>query len=45
MDGINKEHGGRSLYYADAHAAQRSNEAAPMRIAFTHIPDLQIENE
>ncbi|CAA6690305.1 MULTISPECIES: DNA polymerase [unclassified Lentimonas] len=45
MDKITKEHGGRSLYYADAHQAQRSSEAAPMRISFTHIPDLELENE
>lgn len=44
MDTINKEHGGRSLYYADAHQAQRSTEAAPMRISFNHIPDLELEN-
>ena len=43
MDQINKEHGGRSLYYADAHQAQRSSEAAPMRISFKHIPDLELE--
>jgi DNA polymerase-4 len=44
MDAINKKHGGRSLYYADADEAQRSKEAAPMRIAFTHIPDLELED-
>ena len=43
MDKINKAHGGRSLYYADAHQAQRCSEAAPMRIAFNHIPDLELE--
>jgi DNA polymerase-4 len=43
MDQINKAHGGRSLYYADAHQAQRCSEAAPMRIAFNHIPDLEFE--
>lgn len=45
MDAINKQHGGRSLYYADALEAQRSTEAAPMRISFNHIPDLELENE
>ncbi len=45
MDQINKQLGGRSLYYADAMEAQQSNEAAPMRIAFTHIPDLELEND
>jgi DNA polymerase-4 len=44
MDAINKQHGGRSLYYADALEAQRSSEAAPMRISFTHIPDLELED-
>ena len=44
MDAINKQHGGRSLYYADADEAQRSKEAAPMRISFTHIPDLELED-
>jgi DNA polymerase-4 len=43
MDAINKQHGGRSLYYADAFEAQRSSEAAPMRISFNHIPDLELE--
>ena len=45
MDAINQQHGGRSLYYADAHQAQRCSEAAPMRISFSHIPDLEIERE
>ena len=45
MDTINKAHGGRSLYYADALEAQRSTEAAPMRISFNHIPDLEVEGE
>lgn len=45
MDGINKRHGSRAIYYADAHQAQRCAEAAPMRIAFTHIPDLELEGE
>ena len=43
MDQINQAHGGRSLYYAEAHQAQRSSEAAPMRIAFTHIPEPSLE--
>jgi DNA polymerase-4 len=45
MDGINQQHGNRALYYADAMAAQRCPEAAPMRIAFTHIPDLELEGD
>lgn len=45
MDAVNKRYGGRTLYYADAMEAQRSKEAAPMRIAFTHIPDLELERD
>ena len=45
MDSINKKHGNRMLYYADAMEAQRSKGAAPMRIAFTHIPDLELEDD
>ena len=43
MDTINKHYGGRTLYYAPAFEAQRCPEAAPMRISFTHIPDLALE--
>jgi DNA polymerase-4 len=43
MDAVNKRFGGRTLYYADAMEAQKSSEAAPMRIAFNHIPDLDLE--
>lgn len=45
MDAINKVHGGRSLYYANSMAAQKNYAAAPMRIAFTHIPDLELEDD
>ena len=45
MDAVNKRFGGRTLYYADAMEAQRSSEAAPMRIAFNHIPDLELERD
>jgi len=45
MDAVNKQFGGRTLYYADAMEAQRSSEAAPMRIAFNHIPDLELERD
>ena len=45
MDTVNKRFGGRTLYYADAMEAQRSSEAAPMRIAFNHIPDLELERD
>jgi DNA polymerase-4 len=45
MDAVNKRYGGRTLYYADAMEAQKSTEAAPMRIAFNHIPDLGLERD
>ena len=45
MDAVNKRFGGRTLYYADAMEAQRSREAAPMRIAFNHIPELELERD
>jgi len=45
MDGINKAHGGRTLYYANSMEAQKDADAAPMRIAFTHIPDLELEDD
>ncbi|MFT5836905.1 MAG: DNA polymerase-4 [Candidatus Azotimanducaceae bacterium] len=45
MDAVNKRFGGRTLYYADAMEAQKSSEAAPMRIAFNHIPDLDLERD
>lgn len=45
MDGINKTYGGRALYYADSMEAQVCTDAAPMRIAFNHIPDLELERD
>ena len=45
MDAINKRFGGRTLYYADAMEAQKTVDAAPMRIAFNHIPDLELEGD
>ncbi|WP_269524014.1 DNA polymerase Y family protein [Coraliomargarita parva] len=45
MDQVNKRFGSRMIYYADAHEAQRCAEAAPMRISFTHIPDLELEDD
>ncbi|MEO0508314.1 MAG: DNA polymerase [Verrucomicrobiota bacterium] len=45
MDIVNKKHGTRMIYHADAMEAQQSREAAPMRIAFTHIPDLEFEDD
>ncbi|MDP1526594.1 MAG: hypothetical protein Q8M20_12350 [Rhodocyclaceae bacterium] len=40
IDAINLRYGNKSLYFGGAH---RALEAAPMRIAFQHIPDLKIE--
>ncbi len=45
MDQVNRRHGGRTLYYADAMQAQQAKDAAPMRIAFNHIPDLALEGD
>jgi len=45
MDDIKKNYGNRSLYYANSMMAQKSTESAPMRIAFNHIPDLNIESD
>ena len=43
MDAIKQRYGNRSIYYGNAMLAQKTAEAAPMRIAFNHIPDLSIE--
>lgn len=40
MDAINLRYGKNSLYFGGAH---RALAAAPMRIAFQHIPDLEVE--
>jgi len=45
MDQVNRAHGGRTLYYANSMEAQKDYDAAPMRIAFTHIPDLELEDD
>jgi DNA polymerase-4 len=42
MDLVNKCVGPNSLYFASMHEAR---EQAPMRIAFTHIPDILAESE
>ncbi|MEM7108610.1 MAG: DNA polymerase [Bacteroidota bacterium] len=42
MDQINSQFGNQKIYFGGAHEAQRS---APMRIAFTHIPDLETEDD
>ncbi|MFN3883842.1 MAG: hypothetical protein ACK4Q4_03660 [Rhodocyclaceae bacterium] len=40
LDAIARRYGRKSLYFGGAHAALN---AAPMRIAFQHIPDLAVE--
>lgn len=42
MDVINERCGPNSVYFASMHEARRE---APMRIAFTHIPDIVAESE
>ncbi len=42
VDGLNKKYGFASAYYATSHSAVKS---APMRIAFTQIPNLEIEDD
>jgi DNA polymerase-4 len=40
MDALNARYGKNTLYYAASHGAL---DRAPMRIAFTRIPDVQTE--
>lgn len=40
IDAINRRYGKHALYFGGAH---RALAAAPMRIAFQHIPDLELE--
>lgn len=42
MDAINERVGPNSVYFASMHEARQQ---APMRIAFTHIPDIAAESE
>lgn len=42
IDSINLRYGRNSLYFGGAHTALHS---APMRIAFSHIPDLSLEGD
>lgn len=44
MDALTLRYGNQSVFYAPAFAAHQE-KAAPMRIAFTHIPDLQLERD
>ena len=42
LDAINLRYGKNSLYFGGAH---RALAVAPMRIAFQHIPDLEVEGD
>lgn len=42
MDAINEKFGRHSVYFGGAHTAR---DSAPMRIAFTHIPNPQLEGD
>lgn len=42
LDRINQRYGPNTLYFGGAHSGRG---AAPMRIAFSHIPELQVEND
>ena len=42
MDMINERLGPNSVYFASMHEGRKQ---APMRIAFTHIPDIMAESE
>ncbi len=41
VDQLNEKFGHNTIYFA---AAQKAVGAAPMRIAFKHIPDPRVEN-
>ena len=42
MDKLNLRYGKNTVYFGGAHSAL---ESAPMRIAFNHVPDLEIEGD
>ena len=42
LDKLRARYGRRVVYYG---GVQESREDAPMRISFTHIPDLEVEND
>jgi len=44
MDSLTQRYGNASVYFAPAHEAHQRC-AAPMRISFTHIPDITQEND
>jgi DNA polymerase-4 len=42
LDQVNQRYGANTLYFGGAH---KGRGAAPMRIAFSHVPDLQVEGD
>ncbi|MGE5319815.1 MAG: DNA polymerase Y family protein [Hyphomicrobiaceae bacterium] len=42
LDQISQRYGPNALYFGGAHSGRG---AAPMRIAFSHVPELQVEND
>lgn len=42
VDAINAKYGRQTIFYG---GAQKARQDAPMRIAFTHIPDLRLEGD
>ncbi|KAB2319104.1 DNA polymerase [Betaproteobacteria bacterium SCN1] len=42
LDRINRRYGPNTLYFGGAH---KGRGAAPMRIAFSHVPELQVERD
>jgi len=42
LDQINPRYGPNTLYFGGAH---NGRSAAPMRIAFSHVPELQVESD
>ena len=42
LDRINQRYGPNTLYFGGAH---KGRGAAPMRIAFSHVPELQVESD
>jgi DNA polymerase-4 len=42
LDQINQRYGPNTLYFGGAH---KGRGAAPMRIAFSHVPELQVESD
>lgn len=42
LDALNQRYGKNTVYFAGAHEALKS---APMRIAFTHVPELRVEGD